>query len=307
MRQQFGAHWLMSLGILKPGQGKLLMKAVSDAKAEKASIFEIICGVLNLMPPEETADAIIAGGMEEVSMCRFFPSDGDCNPILDNKLKNSSPSIIAVQDDFATIRVLQDRGIVVNHYVGPSCFKIGHDYSRMREIDFINNAISFYKELKDDFEELGVTPALEYLRPSEDVGALMGLDRVRRICEADELGGLVKWHADRFHMQEREKDPATELRRGGDLLSYFHAHGTNRGVAGSENLDGDPSATDYTDWNDIRRALYYIGYIGPVVPEPFGQQIRDIAPELGEGLPPSIEPNRYLRLTHACFKKARMV
>ena len=56
------------------------------------------------------------------------------------------------------------------------------------------------------------------------------------------------------------------------------------------------SATDEVNWHLVSHALDAIDYKGAVVPEPFGEKIRQLLPVLGEGLPPAIEPERYYRL-----------
>lgn len=282
-KRLLGAHWLTFLGLLKQGDGIELLKAAIVSKALGFDLFELICNDLNQMPSGETKGALVEAGVEQVAYTRFFGGDSGCNPIL----KDDDKSYKAIMGDLSTITALKEKGIGCDWIVGPSCFQIGLDYSKMSEDEFIKAAIAFYAKIRPLCENAGVRIALEYLRDGEDCGALMGLDRLRKICESDECAGFVFWHADRFHMQMREKDPVAELTAGADLLKYFHCHGTDRLPPGHED--------DKTDWIEIARILGEINYSGPMVCEPFGEPIRKLAPQLGEGLPKAMHPWEYLK------------
>ncbi len=59
------------------------------------------------------------------------------------------------------------------------------------------------------------------------------------------------------------------------------------------NAGENPDEWDHVNWADIATALDEVGYEGPIVPEPFGEEIRQQVPDLGIGLPPAADPLMY--------------
>jgi sugar phosphate isomerase/epimerase len=108
-------------------------------------------------------------------------------------------------------------------------------------------------------------------------------------------------------MLERKEDPYEAIRYGGNFLKYLHAHGTKRVAPGAFYLDDVREATDQVNWRLLGLMLDRRKYNGPIVPEPFGAEIRDQLPVLGEGLPPAIEPGRYYDLARTTLSHEGLI
>lgn len=286
-----GAHELM-LGAFGADSGKDLARAARLVTEAGGSVIELTC--VNPMGATELADALQEGGITNTPFCCFWPGGDDAIDPIEHRGRNSE-ALKVVEAYLDKVEALQRAGLQVDFFTGPSCFKIGHDYKGMPENVFIEAAISFYDHFKDRFKELGLTIAIEYLRPSEDVGALRGFDRIRQICEA--LGENFGWHADIFHMWNRGYIPEDELLAGRTLLKYIHAHGNKRNQPGSD--------LDSTNWHAIANVLSQ--WSGPLVFEDFCQDIRDNFPELGEGLPPVVAPASFITGGIQHFKKVGLL
>ncbi|MEY2641299.1 MAG: Xylose isomerase-like barrel [Candidatus Parcubacteria bacterium] len=304
-QRQLGAHWLAFQGVLNPGQGNLLTDAVRIAHQAGATIFEIVGKPLNFMSAKEAADAVLLGGISEVSYCRFFPGDGSFgDPIGECSPKAFAEVLKTFDEDFAYIQALQGAGLRVRHITGPSCFVLGRDYDEFCQEEIVTRAISFYDHILPQVGELNLQINIEYLRPEEDK-ALGGLEPVLLICRA--LGPRFRWHADTFHMYQRRLNAVLELRAAGthetgeSMLGYLHAHG----FAGREIPGRNKNAWVHDNsrgWEQIGLALRGMNYEGPIVAEPFGQVVREQIPVLGEGLPPAVDPEKYYRTTLAYLK-----
>ncbi len=271
-----------------------------------ATFFELSCAPINLLSAEETADSVLAGGMKKVVHCRFFP--GEETSTFGDPIGNFIETEQAVQTfltDLAVIKKMRARGLTVDTITGPSCFKLGRKYHDLAP--FERRKISFYKRLTPQILDAGVTRVcIEYLRPGEDEGAIGSMLNALALVNILNQGLAVPLffvHGDIFHMLERNEKPWEMIRLAGSRLGYLHAHGSKRGVPGSYRLDDVPEATDEVNWHLVSSALDGIGYVGEIVPEPFGDKIRALVPELGQGLPPPIEGERYYRLAFEHFRK----
>lgn len=295
-----GVHWLAflpAIGNTNDDQ-RALTDAVRKAREAGAELFELACYPINGLTARQTAEALKEGGITQASYCRFYPGDGSCgDPLGEQGLVNQA--LATFHQDLTFIETLRIEGITVKYMTGPSCFVLGKRYGP--RVDTVTLAREFYDRFMTRISYLGdLIVVLEYLRPGEDC-AVENLGNVERISE--ELP-RIGFHGDLFHMNERGENPAKVIRTAKALLCYLHAHGTKRVMPGMGlNLGADIDECDYTDWASIANALDEIGYVGPIVPEPFGEAVRKQIPALGEGLPPPMDPSTYYKGAFAHLRK----
>ena len=303
-----GAHWLSLLGAVNPNEDKELTEAVMLAGQAGAKLFELSCAPINLLSAQETAGSVLTSLMKSVVHCRFFP--GQPGSTFGDPIGNLAEVNLAIQTfrtDLAFIRQMRKSGLTVDTITGPSCFKLGRKYHTLAPFEIMRRQMRFYKSLIPEIVDTGIAKVcVEYLRPGEDEGAIGNMTNALSLVDAlnEELTvPLFFVHGDIFHMLERNEKPWEMIRLAGSRLGYLHAHGSKRGVPGSYRLDGVPEATDEVNWHLVSCALDEIGYTGTIVPEPFGDKIRALVPELGEGLPPAIDGEDYYRLAFEHFRK----
>ena len=303
MKRPFGMHWLAALGVVNAGQAQLLEAAVAIAKSCGCNLFELACAPINGLTAEETAQAVLAGGINTVSFCRFFPEDGACgDPLGDDTQRGQA--LETFQHDVAFILDLRKYGLTVNTITGPSCFRVAAQYG-LSAVDKRSRLVSFIGDQAATVAGKELTLALEYLRPTEDY-AIEGF--VPMIHLLQEIANPnVGWHGDVFHMLERREDPCENVRRSGEYLKYLHGHSNLRVAPGAFYLDNIREATDKVNWWLLGQYLDRRGFAGPVVPEPFGEEIRKVAPALGEGLPPAIDPARYYQIAGTHLTKMGLI
>jgi len=290
-RRPLGAHWLAFNGALQPGQEPRLEDAVRVAVQAGCTLFELACSPVNGMDAVATAKAVRAGGLTTVSYCRFFPN-GDPPPFGDplGESPDRDHALVTWRKDLAFIRNLQDEGLNVTHITGPSGFVVGKEYTGGRAD--LGRMLHFYREVGELLSEGDPDVCIEYLRAGEDNGAIGGVSKVCELLEALDDNHFW-WHADIYHMRQRGEKPHEAIRKGARYLRYLHAHGDHRLPPGAYRLAGNDDATDEVNWHLVSLALNEAQYTGPVVPEPFGADIRAQVPALGEGLPPAIDPGEY--------------
>lgn len=288
MKQRtFGAHWLAYCGILETGSGEKLAAAAKSAAEAGCELFELACNPVNGMGATETAEALLAGGIDKASYCRFFPDNGSLGDPM-GTYDEQCLAFETILNDALFIRGLRENGITVDHLTGPSVFGLGKNYDYDR--DTARHIIwAFGKKVAPILGANGIQWNIEYLRAGED----NAIGSMEELCYLiDQIGHPnVKVHADIFHMLERGENPFTALMTAGSRLGYVHAHGAKRVAPGTN--DPANNAFDTADWTSIGRALNQIHYNGPIVPEPFGAEIRATIPALGEGLPPAIDAGTY--------------
>jgi sugar phosphate isomerase/epimerase len=302
----FGIHQLAGPGILNAGRQNLLTRFTATAHNNGCTILDIGAGApLNNLTPAETAEAMKRGGIDTAIGTIFFPGN-QCmgNPIYDNGRDRLSLDSFRAGIHF--LLKLRKNGIKVAKIAGPSCFCVDFDYRAQFPGGITDFAANFYRELKSELNGEGLTVVLEYLRPSESIGAISSVEDVRAISNA--VGNrTVLWHADTFHMQSYGRDPAHEIRKGGDILGYLHAHGNRRLPAGAKPMFGKSGVTDRTDWINVASALDEVGYDGEVVTEPFGAKVRAQIPALGDGLLHTFAPRDHLRITRRTLQRAGVI
>lgn len=292
----FGVHWLAFLGALGRGDGDKLKAAI---EGHEYPLLELACNPINGMTARETAEAVLAAGIKQVSYCRFYPDDESLgDPLGLGELGDLA--ITTFEKDVAFIKELRQAGLIVQFITGPSCFVLGKDYSYLDKQTLRQRLIRFVSMQATITEGQNVTVCLEYLRPNED-SAIGGINEMLSLLEAINKP-QIGLHADVFHMLQRGETPWVTIRNAGKHLKYLHAHGHNRIAPGM--YTGLMDSTDSVNWHLIGRALNEIGYQGPVVPEPFGQAIRDQVSSLGEGLPPAVEAHQYYQDAFAHLQSA---
>lgn len=298
MTRIFGAHHLAFLGALQPGDGWYLRAAARSATINGCTLFELACNPINRMPADETAQALLAGGIHTASYCRFYP-EGFGDPIGEEYEVTKALDTFAA--DIAFINALRANGVSVTHITGPSCFVLGGE-NRLDPEETEDRIIAFYSKVTELVEGENLTVCVEYLRDGEDNGVISSMKKACYLI--DQINNpAIKIHGDTFHMRMRGEKPHGAIELAGSRLGYLHAHGDNRCAPGAYKLDGAVGATDTINWHLVSCALNAIAYNGPVVAEPFGQIIRDQIPELGAGLPPAIDAGRYYNLARAHFVK----
>ena len=297
MGRAFGAHWLANLAVLQAGEGQKLKETVKIAADAGCTLFELACSPLNGLSAEEAAAAVLAGGIQEASYCRFFPGDESCGDPLGvvngGQLKKALKTFEA---DVEYVRALCQHGLVVKFITGPSCFVLAKEYPLLNGAARFDRMQCFVERQADLVKGLDITICLEYLRSSEDK-AIGGYGQMQKLIDAvcrEEIG----YHADVFHMLELNEEPNYVLRMMGKRTRYLHAHGTDRLPPGAYRL-GAEWAVDEANWYLINCALDEVGYHGPVVPEPFGDPIRELDKDLGKGLPAALGMADYYARAHA--------
>ncbi len=302
IRRTFGAHWLASLGILKIGdQAKLQKVAQEMAMVVGCGLFELACDPVNNMPAAATGRALIDGGIKETSYCRFFPGDESCGDPLGTG-ESFVQAIQTLKDDIRFIEGLRDTGLTVRHITGPCVFALGKKYDHLDREEIRSRILRFVTIMADDISGAKLQLNIEYLRPGEDQGVIGGIEEACLLLDRIKLPH-VKLHGDTFHMLERGEVPHESILRAGSRLGYLHAHGSQRVVPGAFQLDDTGGMIDVVNWYLMGKALSHVKYAGPVVPEPFGAEIRAEIPELGEGLPPAINPQVYYRTAYNHLEK----
>lgn len=287
-----GWHWLASAGITGASESKKLRDMAQAAVAAGYGMLELACHPVNGLSADDTANALLDAGLKIVSHCRFYPGDGSFGDPLG--VSGSFDLAVETMDkDFAFIDALRGKGITVQYITGPSCFLLGHQYD-LSPTDRRERIVRFFDEIGDDLISHQLTLALEYLQPDEDKGVIGGIDEMIHLL--DRIGNSnIAWHGDVYHMLRCSEDPGATIRKGGKRLKYLHAHGTGRRAPGSPGDD--------VNWTDVAAALEEAGFDGPVVPEPFGDEILNQIPELAAGVVRVTDATEYYTTAKANLTK----
>lgn len=292
MKRTFGFHHLAELGALQSGDGAKLTAAARIAADAGCTLFELACSPVNGMSANETADALQEGGINRAAYCRFFPGgeNGEPPPFGDptGEQKLVDVAVNTIDMDLTFIEQLRASGVHTCTMTGPTSFVLGQK-SRLNPQESMNRMVKFLTRIERDLTSATVFMCVEYLRHGEDNDFIAGVDRQIELIDA--VGSdYVEAHFDVYHSLQRDEDPAESIRKLEGRLGYLHCHGTDRVAPGSEH--------DKVDWKAVKAALDDVGYREPIVPEPFGQTIRDEVQVLGEGLPPAVPAAAYYATAH---------
>ncbi len=296
-RRTYGGHLLAFGATYKPGDEPRLTNAARTVKQAGGTLLELTCTALLQTPADKTAAAVLAGGIDHVSYCRFYPGNPGGIPPCGDPLSNDPDLVTAAvatfQADVDYINALRAGGLKVRFITGPNCFVLGQRYGQSRSV--IRDRIrQFYARVAKIIDGQGITVAVEYLRPGEDEGAIGSaaeLLHLLQLIDHPEIGA----HADTFHMRERREVPHDVIILLAKYLKYVHAHGDFRSVPGTY----EQGFIDLINWYLFGRALTAANYEGPIVAEPFGQATRNEIPPLGVGLPPAIDARVFYDKTFA--------
>jgi D-psicose/D-tagatose/L-ribulose 3-epimerase len=135
----------------------------------------------------------------------------------------------------------------------------------------------------DEVRATGVRLALEPLNRFET-------DIVSTVSQAIEIVDHVDSPAlglllDSFHMNIEESSIPDAIRQAGPRIIHFQANENHRGFPG----------TGHLPWSDIARALYDVGYEGPVSLEPFRRDDDRFGVPIAHWRPPSSDEGEKLR------------
>ena len=202
--------------------------------------------------------AIEAAGMENCPVCGIWPEERD--------LRGSEE---AQQNSFVYIAKLIDLASEIGSTIvaGPMYSCVGRcelhtDAEKAEQSDTIARHLA---KLCAKAEAAGVTLCLEPLNRFE-TDCINTLEQTSAMIE--KVGSpALKIHADTFHMNIEESNPAEAIRRAGDHMGHFHASGSHRGIPGS----------GHVDWTGIFGALKEIEYGGDICIETFSADNDTIA------------------------------
>lgn len=196
------------------------------------------------------SQAIVAAGMENCPVCGIWPEDRD--------LRGTEE---AQRNSFDYTGQLIDLASEIGSKIvaGPMYSCVGRcelytDAEKKQQSDTIAGHL---EKLCAKAEKAGVTLCMEPLNRFE-TDCMNTLGQASAMIE--KVGSpALKIHADTFHMNIEECNPAEAIRTAGDHIGHFHASGSHRGIPG----------TGHVDWGGIFGALKEINYGGDVSIETF--------------------------------------
>ena len=172
--------------------------------------------------------AIEAAGMENCPVCGIWPEERD--------LRGSEA---AQQNSFTYIGKLIELASEIGSSIvaGPmySCVGRCELYTDAEKAEQSDTIARHLEKLCARAEAAGVTLCLEPLNRFE-TDCMNTLGQVSAMIE--KVGSpALKIHADTFHMNIEEANPADAIREAGDHIGHIHASGSHRGIPGSGHVD----------------------------------------------------------------------
>jgi D-psicose/D-tagatose/L-ribulose 3-epimerase len=202
--------------------------------------------------------AIEAAGMENCPVCGIWPEERD----LRGSEEAQQNSLAYTGKLIALASEIGSRIVAGPMYSCVGRCELYTDAEKAEQSDTIARHLA---TLCARAEDAGVTLCLEPLNRFET-------DCMNTLAQAsamiEKVGSpALKIHADTFHMNIEEADPARAIRRAGDHIGHVHASGSHRGIPG----------TGHVDWRGIFSVLKEIEYGGDICIETFSADNDTIA------------------------------
>lgn len=299
-RFKLGAHWL-SVNFILEDRAELF-EAMKTTVANGGKIFEIPY-LLCKLPWKDVAEIARQAGIEEISLCHFWPINPDGWSFSGDPLSNSGEVELALKtldEIIAAARTIRENGIMVRFIDGPTWGGLGKEYHDLNPDDLLIRAITFLDKAGRKCATEGLILATEFLRRGEDK-VVSGTQRMLYILRCIN-NPAVRMHFDSFHSVECDENPATMIHLARNSIVYLHLHGDKRIAPGAHG--------DLRDWVSIIEAVKLInsGVTDiPIVSEPFGKKTCEANKALGEGLPEALALDLYLPQAFKTFRAAGLV
>ena len=286
-----GAHSLSTMFTIKDATA--LEAAMRTTVRHGGSLFEIVF-LLCQLPWDDISRLALETGIEEISLCHFWPKNADGTAPHGDPLgtiADERKALNTIKEILAAVEIIRSHGVTVRFIDGPLWGGLGWQYEENPEV-LEKRVVRFLQLAHNVCAAHNVILAVEFLRPEEGrvvrgtKHMLKILKAVNAHCEDDDSS--VMMHFDVFHSLAWNENPSASIEKARHAIAYLHIHGNNRIAPGGKG--------DCQDWRRIVEAMKLISFPGaiPVVSEPFGEETRRENPALGQGLPPTPELDRYL-------------
>lgn len=231
---------------------------IEQIKSWGADMIELAVFEAEKVDATKLREALEAAGMDNCPVCGIFPPERDLRGT--EAQQQSSLDHVGGLIDLAT-------EIGSSIVAGPmySCVGRCELYTEAEKAQHSDLIAGNLEKLCAKAEKAGVTLCMEPLNRFET-------DCMNTLAQAsamiEKVGSpALKIHADTFHMNIEEANPAEAIRMAGDHVGHFHASGSHRGIPG----------TGHVDWSGIFGALKEINYSGDVCIETFSADNDTIA------------------------------
>lgn len=151
------------------------------------------------------------------------------------------------------------------HLVGPFHSALGEFSGAGPTDDEWKHAVASLTPVAEHAEQVGVILGLEALNRFETYLINSIEDAVRLVREINQPNCRIMY--DTFHANIEEKDAATAITTGGELICHVHISENDRSTPGQGNVD----------WHSTFEALRQIGYDGWLTVEAFGLALPELA------------------------------
>ncbi len=306
MKRVIGTHMLAFQGVLQPGDGKKVETAARISSSAGATLMELTPEPLNTMPADEMGSALLAGGISEFSLCRFFPGgptgETPCgDPLGDDKQHRAA--LRTIESDLKYIEGLRKCGLICEFMTGPNGYVLGKQ-NVLQVGETRKRFAKYYGRVAVILQGTGVRACLEYLKPDEDQGYVGSMNEACVIMDQIPHPEIAI-HFDTFHSHVRRENMRAAILRAGNRLAYVHANGSRRlhpGASGPSDL-----LRDHIDWKVVSQALDEMKYRGPIVVEPFGDIVLKQVPALADGVAEPMPPEDYFPLAFKTLRMANII
>lgn len=236
--------------LLTPAFTTDAIPVMEQFKAWGADIAELAILDPDAIDPAAVRRGMEAVGMENCPICGIWPESRDLRGTED-----------AQQNSLAYVNALINLATEIGSTMiaGPvySCVGRCNLHTATEKQQQQDLVAGHLETLCARAEKAGVTLAMEPLNRFET-------DFINTLGQAtamiEKVGSpALKIHADTFHMNIEEDNPAAAIQTAGHHIAHIHASGSHRGTPG----------TGHVDWNGIFGALKAIDYRGDICIEAF--------------------------------------